>query len=150
MQKDLIKLALKIATEAHKGRFRKDGKTPYITHPIAVAKIFEGKQSYTQNVLGYNLKTLQIIALLHDVVEDSNIKCIELKNRGMSFEIVDAVAMLTRTENKSYLNYLLDIKTNILAKFVKIEDIKHNLSTLDSKNKTMKDKYELALYILEQ
>jgi (p)ppGpp synthase/HD superfamily hydrolase len=142
--KDIVKLALKIANEAHKGKFRNDGKTPYVTHPIAVAESL--KRFWGPRHPG--LSTVLAIALLHDVVEDSDISITDLWEQGIPESVTIPVRLLTRV-NEDYLCYILNIKQNYLARMVKIEDLKHNLSTLDPKKETMKAKYQLALYILE-
>ena len=72
MRHDLVVLAEKIATEAHKGQFRADGKTPFIEHPKAVAAFFSDDEWQ-----------LKVIAWLHDVIEDTkvdyyNSRCIHL------------------------------------------------------------------------
>jgi (p)ppGpp synthase/HD superfamily hydrolase len=134
--KNIVKLALKIATKAHKGQFRHDGKTPYITHPIAVAEKFKGAIP-------------KILALLHDVLEDSSLSKDDLLKLGIHPIMCHYVNVLTKKTGQSYLDYLLNIKNEYWVTKVKIEDIKHNLSTLEPKKKTQRDKYLLALYILE-
>jgi len=133
---DIVKLALETATEAHKGQFRNDGKTPYITHPEAVASKFSDP-------------VLIAIALLHDVLEDSDMTLSDLEKQGFPMDVIFSVGALTKVSGESYLDYILSIRDDPRAKAVKIEDLKHNLSTLEPKNKTMRDKYQLALYILE-
>lgn len=131
-------LARSIAEEAHAGQFRKDGKTPYITHPEAVAN------SFPQDC---NLH--RAVAWLHDVIEDTHITAAELINRGISDAMVHRVEMLTKDKHTPYIEYILRTKEDDIVKDVKIADIKHNMSTLEPKNKTMRDKYMMALYILE-
>lgn len=142
--KNIVGIALKIAKKAHKGQFRHDGKTPYITHPIAVAQRF--MQPMFQKPED---DILVSVALLHDVMEDSNIQEKELIYSGLPESITKCVFILTKQECQSYVDYILRVKADFLAQKVKIEDIKHNLSTLEPKNKTQRDKYLLALYILE-
>lgn len=143
----MIALALKIAKKAHKGQFRNDKITPYITHPIAVAK------QLTPPIWNYYDKHTEQLqrsaALLHDVLEDSDITAEDLLKEGIDPFVINVVKILTKKKFEPYIEYILNIKKNYMAQSIKIEDIKHNLSTLDPKNKTMKDKYELALYILE-
>lgn len=142
-----VVLALKIAKKAHKNKFRHDGKTPYITHPIAIEKQVSPPIWIYYDKRGEQLQ--RSVALLHDVLEDSNITKEDLLKEGVDPYVVNVVEILTKNKFEPYLDYILTIKKNYMAKTIKIEDIKHNLSTLDPKNKTMKDKYELALYILE-
>ena len=137
--------ALKMAEEAHKGQLRHDKITPYISHPIAVADTFKDLKEYN----GILSEDIRAIALLHDVVEDSNINLWDLICAGFSDKIISVVDILTKREGVAYLDYILRIKRNEIAKLVKLADIRHNLSTLDLKKKAQKDKYLLAIYILE-
>jgi (p)ppGpp synthase/HD superfamily hydrolase len=114
-----------------------------------VADKFKGKEAYYNDYFGINSQDLEAIALLHDVIEDTPADALTLIKQKIPCSLVDVIVTLTRLKHQDYLSYLLKVKDNLMAKFVKIEDIKHNLSTLDSKNKTMRDKYLLALYILE-
>lgn len=130
----LIKKCLEIATIAHKGQTRKDGITPYITHPIAVAEMFP------------NDEELQAVALLHDVIEDSDIKISSLKKEGIPICVLDMVILLTQRMTQNYLDYILQVKQNPDAIKIKLADIKHNSIT---PSKHQRDKYQLAKYILE-
>lgn len=125
--------AIKIAEQAHKGQFRRDGKTPYVSHPKAVADKF--KTSH-----------LKSVALLHDVIEDSELELTDLLAKGMPFSVCLSVGLLTKKDDENYLDYILKIKKNKMACKVKIEDMKHNLKT--SKG-NQKNKYLLSIFILE-
>lgn len=116
----LTKKAMKIAYEAHKNQLDKSG-IPYIYHVMAVASNFDGDENLT------------CIALLHDVLEDSNMTADDLKAEGFPDEIIKAVRLLTHDKNTSYIDYIKDIKQNKYATAVKIADLKHNcnLSRLD-------------------
>lgn len=61
---DLINTARELARRAHAGQTRKDGVTPYIEHPLAVAATLSG--------YGYDDETVAA-GLLHDVIEDTNV-----------------------------------------------------------------------------
>ena len=127
--------ALKLATKAHEGQVRKYSGLPYITHPMAVADKFEDEH-------------LKILAVLHDVIEDTDISFIDLFFKyNISFSMITDLSFLTKPKSYTYLKYILRIKENKIAIKVKIEDIKHNLS--DLKDGCLKDKYLMALYILE-
>ena len=132
-----VELASKIAEEAHKGQFRHDGNTPYITHPLAVAKNFE----LPLNDL-YSKKDRECYisaALLHDVIEDSDFTKQDLLDRGVDPYIANLVEVLTHKWSETYLNYILRVRVNYTACKIKIADIKHNLFTLDSKKKAQRD-----------
>ena len=126
--------ALEIATKYHKGQVRKFSGLPYITHPIAVANEFI-------------LTEHRIIAVLHDTIEDTDITLDELSELGASAETITALNFLTHDSDQSYFEYIICTKQNQTSRLIKIVDIKHNM--LDLKNGCMRDKYELALFILE-
>ena len=134
----LTRKAMIIAYEAHKNQVDKSG-VPYIYHPIHVAE-----QMYTENEC--------IIALLHDVVEDTNVTFKQLEE-VFSKEIIDILKLLTREENIEYDEYIKRIKNNSIACKVKIADLTHNLdkTRLDFVTEVdvkRNEKYKKALQIL--
>jgi len=110
--KNRFDTAIELCALAHRGQTDKGGK-PYIFHPMTVASKFKDEN-------------LQIIALLHDVVEDSNYSLHDLERAGFSKTIVDGVDALTRRENETYEQFIERVSQNKLATKVKIEDMKHN------------------------
>lgn len=108
--------AISIAATAHDGQFQKNG-LPYILHPIHVMN----------NVNSLNEK---IVAILHDVVEDTEVSIEKLQTEGFSNEITEAISLLTKTEGTEYTSYIEKIKSNELAKTVKLADMKHNIDCL--------------------
>ena len=134
----LTRKAMIIAYEAHKNQVDKSG-VPYIYHPIHVAE-----QMDTENEC--------IIALLHDVVEDTNVTFKQLEE-VFSKEIIDILKLLTREENIEYDEYIKRIKNNSIACKVKIADLTHNLdkTRLDFVTEVdvkRNEKYKKALKIL--
>lgn len=134
----LTRKAMIIAYEAHKNQVDKSG-VPYIYHPIHVAE-----QMNTENEC--------IIALLHDVVEDTNVSFKQLEE-VFSKEIIDILKLLTREENIEYDEYIKRIKNNSIACKVKIADLTHNLdkTRLDFVTEVdvkRNEKYKKALQIL--
>jgi (p)ppGpp synthase/HD superfamily hydrolase len=109
------KLALEIARLGHQGQFRRDGVTPYINHPIAVAEKVNGE-------------LLKAVALLHDILEDTDFTAESLIRRGVHPVVVEAVKVLTKHKGDFYETYLENVKNNDLARTVKIADMLHNLS----------------------
>jgi (p)ppGpp synthase/HD superfamily hydrolase len=109
---DLIK-AISIATSAHKNQVDKGGK-PYIEHPLRVMK-----QMTTD--------ATRIVAVLHDVIEDSDYSFADLVVEGFNEEIVQAIEALTKQKGESYKNYLRRIKTNPIAIAVKLADLQDNM-----------------------
>ncbi len=131
----MIKTAEEIARVHHAGQFRRDGTTPYIKHPEAVAdKLATMPPEYIA------------AAWLHDVLEDTSASIEILMTAGVPQCVIDAVALLTRTETKSYMDYLADIRGNEIACAVKIADMLHNLS--DSPTRSQVRRYAKGLLFL--
>lgn len=139
MKSDLNK-AIQIACLAHDNQTDKAGKD-YILHPLRL-------------MLKFNKIEEQLVAVLHDVVEDSAITLNELKDYGFSSLVVGAVDCLTKRSGDEYSLYLERIFNNDLARKIKIEDIKDNLDlsrlkTIEHKDLERIKKYHEALRFLE-
>jgi len=96
---------------------------------------------------------IQAIAVLHDVVEDSNITFDILRMEGMSERVIRALQLLTHKNTFSYMEYIGAIKTNPDATLVKLADLRHNSDIRRLKGLTRKDlkrmeKYHKAYLIL--
>lgn len=130
----MVSTARTIATAAHVQQSRSDGK-PYITHPQAVAAMFD-------NAL------LQAIAWLHDVIEDTHYTEADLRQQ-LPAEVVDRVVLLSRRAGETYAEFIERIGTSrdAAAIQVKLADLRHNLSDLLPGSK--RDKYELAQLYLQ-
>ena len=137
-----IRRAYEISARAHKGQLDKAG-VEYINHPCRVAA----------NV-GENVSAI-IVALLHDVAEDTDITIAALKEKiPLTDAEAQALELLTHDEKIPYLEYVARIKSNELARAVKIADLKHNSDLTRIKNPAPKDfarveKYNAALKILD-
>ena len=116
---DKTKKAMKIMVRQHKNQLDKSG-LPYILHPWLVAE-------------WQNDEVKTIVALLHDVVEDTDMTFEDIKNEGFSDEVVEAIKLLTHDNNVDYKEYLDAIADNPIAIDVKLADLKHNstISRLD-------------------
>ena len=124
----MINIALSIAKKAHAGQVDKAG-IDYIQHPLYVASQVKTEQE-------------KAVALLHDVLEDSDITAADLLAYGLSNEVVTAVQTLTKKKGQSYQDYLEKVKSNDLARVVKLADLKHNsdLSRLKSVSDTDRER----------
>ncbi len=136
----LTRKAMLIAYNAHMNQFDKAG-VPYIYHPTHLAELMDTEVEC-------------IVALLHDVIEDTNTKIEELE-ANFPNEVIEAIKLLTHDKNVDYMDYIKEIKKNPIAKKVKIEDLKHNSDESRLDKITMKDiirreKYKKALEILEE
>ena len=107
----LTKKAARIAYDAHQGQVDKSGM-PYIFHPYHLAEQMDDEDA-------------TCVALLHDVVEDTDVTLEELA-RDFPPHIVDAVRLLTHDPAASYPDYICAIKGSPLATKVKLADIAHN------------------------
>ena len=138
-ESQLVIKAREFATEVHKNRFRKDGKTPAITHPKRVA------ESYTLYT-----DTEKAVGWLHDVIEDSDFNIHHTDITNLFFDVIGTtVRKLTHYTTDTYPEYIVRIGEDPLARKVKLVDITDNLN--DNPSKRAKAKYALALsYLLEK
>lgn len=133
--KEQLKIAEEIAEKYYAGKKRTIGrKEDYIEHPKRIASHFSTDES-------------KIVALLHDILEESNITPLTLVYSGIPAFLVQSIELLTKKNDESYLDYILFCKSDEMAKKIKIGDIRDNLEHLP--NGTLRDKYLLALFILE-
>lgn len=109
---ELVSKAMQVCYRAHRDRVDKGG-VPYVFHPFHLAE-----QMTDENTV--------VTALLHDVVEDSDITLDMLKVMGFDGEIAEALRLLTRDPRISYMEYIETIRNNPIARAVKIADLKHN------------------------
>ena len=137
---DAIKQAMILAYDAHKDQVDKAG-LPYIYHPFYLAT-----QMKTEETI--------IVALLHDVVEDTHYTFENIENKGFSAKIIDALRLLKHDKSEDYLDYIHRIKPNDIARTVKLADLRHNsdesrLDFIDDKAKERLSKYAASIKILE-
>lgn len=112
-----LERAIEIAAAAHTGQIDKAG-APYISHPLRVALGF----------IRAGDEERAIIAVLHDVIEDSDVTAVDLRREGFSQAIVDAVEALPRPEEEPCRDFIVRAAANELARPVKIADLKDNLN----------------------
>lgn len=110
---ELTKKAYLIACHAHCGQVDKGGN-PYIVHPCTLAA-----QMPTEE--------LATVALLHDVLEDSDVTADDLAAQGIPVGIVRTVVLLTHYLGETYLDYIRALSHNPIAAIVKKADLEHNM-----------------------
>ena len=137
----VTKKALKLCFEAHKEQTDKSGM-PYVFHPFHLAEQMETEET-------------TVVALLHDLVEDTNYTIEDLTAMGFGKSITDAIALMTHAEGVNYMDYVRAIKENPIAKAVKLADLKHNsdlsrLDIIDEKALRRKEKYQKAIALLSE
>lgn len=136
----LTKLAMQISFDAHKEQKDKSG-LPYVFHPYHLA------EQMTDEVTA-------CVALLHDVVEVTNITFDRLSELGFTNEIIEALKLLTHDNSVPYMDYVKEIAKNPIAKAVKLADLAHNsdltrLDVVDEKALKRAEKYKQAFELLK-
>lgn len=128
-------IARSFAVMAHYKQKRRSGDD-FITHPIAVASKMQDLERKT-------------VAILHDVIEDTDATYEDLFKIGIPFYLVVHVKHMTRTGEESYDEYIEKVSQCNFCTPIKVADIKHNLSTITSEMLAEKpnrpEKYENAL-----
>ena len=132
-QQKQLAAAIQIAVNAHAAQFDKGGK-PYILHPL-----------HLMNQLLFDPE-LAAIAVLHDVVEDSNITFETLKQAGMSDRVIAALRLLTHQPKQSYDDYVQQICPNYDAIRVKRKDLEHNSDITRLRGIEQKDLIRMQKY----
>ncbi|WP_088831991.1 GTP pyrophosphokinase [Paenibacillus tyrfis] len=128
---DLTK-AILIATAAHQGQLDK-GNQPYILHPLRLMLKAPDNDS-------------RIVAILHDVIEDTDVTIESLRQEGFAERLLEALDCLTRRDNETYEEFLQRIKPNSLARYVKLLDLEDNRDVRRIKKLSEKDFERLQRY----
>ena len=138
---DFTRKAIKFAFKAHEGQVDRSG-IPYILHPVHVAE-----KMLTEDTC--------VAAILHDVLEDTDITEEDLRREGFTGTQIEAVVKMTRKPDEDYKKKKREIKKNPIATEVKKADLMHNMDTSRLEKITSEDeerykKYKKALDILEE
>ena len=133
------KKALKLCFQAHKDQWDKSG-IPYVFHPFHLAEQMTDEAT-------------TVVALLHDVVEDTPYTLEDLKDMGFPSEITEAIALMTHDPAVPYMDYVKNIKGNPIARAVKLADLTHNsdlsrLDLVDDRAIRRVEKYAAAIKLL--
>lgn len=134
------KKALQLCFNAHKNQVDKSGM-PYVFHPFHLAEQMNDEET-------------TIVALLHDLVEDTSYSLSDLKAMGFSDSVIEAIGIMTHDKNVPYMEYIEKIKKNRIATIVKKADLLHNsdlsrLDNVDDKALQRAEKYKAALELLQ-
>jgi len=134
-----LEQAKKLAWEYHEGQKDLSGKHYYF-HPAAVAQIVAEA--------GHD-ETFQAVAYLHDIIEDTDMTVSKLYII-FPVEIVNAIVAITHFEDELYVDYIIRLKNNKIARFVKLADLKHNMNLdriIFSERNKQKDFKRIEKYI---
>lgn len=134
------KKALALCFEAHKEQKDKSGM-PYVFHPFHLAEQMKDENT-------------TVVALLHDVIEDTEHTLDDLREMGFCSDVVEAISLMTHDAGTPYMEYVKQIKANPIAKAVKLADLHHNsdmtrLDTVTPRDEERAEKYRRAIELLE-
>ncbi len=138
---EMTKKALSLCFSAHKDQLDKSG-LPYVFHPFHLAEQMTDEDT-------------TIVALLHDVIEDTEHTLDDLRRFGFNENVISAIALMTHDDDVPYMDYVRNIAKDPIAKKVKLADLRHNsdMSRLDmitQKDIERAEKYKAAIKILEE
>ncbi len=105
--------AIKLMFDKHKNQVDKQG-IPYVFHPWHVAESMLDEKRTT-------------VALLHDIIEDTDMTLDNLIKMGFPNDVVEAINIMTHKDGEDYSSYIERIATNDIAIDVKIADLTHNM-----------------------
>ncbi len=127
-----IERAIEIAARAHAGQVDKAG-APYIFHPLRL-------------MFAVNTPEQKMAAILHDVVEDTDVTFEYLRAEGFPTEVLAAVKALTKAEGEARLDAARRAAANPIARVVKLADVTDNMNINRITNPTEKDYARLIEY----
>jgi (p)ppGpp synthase/HD superfamily hydrolase len=127
-----LEKAIALAVKAHEGQRDKAGM-PYVLHPLRM-------------MLKMDCEADMIVAVLHDVVEDSEVTLDDLTDLGFSEDITEAVDCLTKRLDESYEDFIERALANPVATKVKIADIEDNMDVRRLGPLTVRDVERLKRY----
>lgn len=127
-----IEKAIALAAKKHAGQLDK-GNQPYIFHPLRL-------------MFKVNTPEQQIVAVLHDILEDTDTTIVDLISLGFSQTIVDAIVSLTKKSEESRIDAAHRAVQNPIARVVKLADVADNMDLSRIANPTQKDLQRLEEY----
>ena len=131
---NMLGKAIEIAVSAHAGQMDKGGK-PYILHPL-----------WVMNQVRHLGEDYMIVAVLHDVIEDSDWTITALLTEGFSSDVVTALSYLTHAHSDPYEEYIKQVARHPISKAVKLKDLEHNSRITRLKGLRKKDFDRLEKY----
>ena len=127
-----LERAIEIAARTHAGQVDKGG-APCILHPLRVMlRVAPGAQ--------------QIVAVLHDVVEDSEVTFEDLEREGFAAEVINGLRAVTKVEGESYEDFVARAARDPVGKAVKLADLMENSDLSRIAEPSQKDLERVAKY----
>jgi (p)ppGpp synthase/HD superfamily hydrolase len=131
---EMLGKMLVIVTNAHAGQFDRGG-APYILHPLKVMHYLKSDD-----------EELMVMALGHDVIEDTDVTYADLREAGISERAIRGIAALTKLPGQTLAEYKVGVFANPDARRVKMADLRHNTDIRRLKGVTEKDIARMAKY----
>ncbi len=107
-----LETAIRVAAEAHAGVLDRQNQ-PYILHAIRV-------------MMGVDDPEARVVAVLHDVVEDTPVTLDRLRDHGFAEHILTSVDAVTHRDGESYADYVVRCKSDPVGRQVKLSDLRDN------------------------
>jgi (p)ppGpp synthase/HD superfamily hydrolase len=135
-----LERAITIAAQAHAGQVDKAG-APYILHPIRV-------------MLRMNTDEERMVAVLHDVIEDSDWTLDRLRAEGFPEAVLEAIESVSRRPEETYEEYVLRAGRSAMGRRVKLADLEDNsdlsrIAEPTEKDRARIEKYRRAIALLQ-
>nr|WP_174506007.1 guanosine-3',5'-bis(diphosphate) 3'-pyrophosphohydrolase [Acinetobacter sp. Marseille-Q1620] len=127
-----LEKAIALAAKKHAGQLDK-GQSPYILHPLRLMFKMRTPQQ-------------QIVAVLHDIIEDTDTTVVDLISFGFSQEIIDAILALTKADGETRIEAAYRAVKNPIARLVKLADIADNMDLSRIPHPSAKDLLRLEEY----
>ncbi|MBT9583774.1 HD domain-containing protein [bacterium] len=127
-----LERAIELAVQYHKGQRDKAGE-PYILHPLRVMLRCQGAEA-------------QMVAVMHDLLEDTPVTPEMLLQEGFSAKVLGALEGVTRRSGESYQQFVQRAKTDPVARQVKLADLEDNMDVRRLKRVTPRDAERLQRY----
>ena len=127
-----LERAIELAIKHHKGQVDKAGQ-PYILHPLRL-------------MMSVDKNDEKIVAVMHDIVEDTEITLNDLQNEGFTKKVIDAIECVTKRKGEDYESFIDRISQNSLATKVKLADLEDNMDLSRLSEVTDKDLERLEKY----
>lgn len=152
---DQTVIAVGLAAEKHADQMY--GEFPYMYHLIQVDKLVV--QAYADKSRSHSdpyskepgdeMDCLRAVAFLHDIIEDTDTTFDELREAGICESVVRAVLYITKSKDESYKEYIAGVKSNTLARKVKLCDTSANLMNSIKEGNTKRiNKYSKQIQLL--
>ena len=127
-----LEQAIELAVKHHKGQYDKGGK-PYILHPLRL-------------MMSVDTDDEKIVAVMHDLVEDTHITIAYLRTAGFSEKVLSALDCVTNRDNEDYESFIERIAQNPLATKVKLADLEDNMDSSRIPEPSKKDYKRIEKY----